>query len=137
MSSPNRAPRRSKRQKRESADATTIESEEKLSDQHSANVPHWKAKAEEALAHRNRSLAEISSQLPEININIKSKAQYIRARLLEDTPDNVLLRLTPEAIVRSISRGKLDSHTMTKAFLLRSGMAAKLVSGRYPQSTLY
>ncbi|KAE9982075.1 hypothetical protein EG327_005968 [Venturia inaequalis] len=124
MFAPTRSPRKSKRQKREQADPTTIESKEILPGQHSAT--YWKSKAKEALDCRNRSLAEVSSPLPEINA--ESKLQYIRASLLDNAPDDALMNLTPEAIARSISKGKLDSSTITKALLLRGGIAAKLTN---------
>lgn len=133
MFAPTRSPRKSKRQKREQADPTTIESKEILPGQHSAT--YWKSKAKEALDCRNRSLAEVSSPLPEINA--ESKLQYIRASLLDNAPDDALMNLTPEAIARSISKGKLDSSTITKALLLRGGIAAKLVSTSYSRISFH
>ncbi|TID21004.1 hypothetical protein E6O75_ATG05769 [Venturia nashicola] len=125
MSTPTGSPRKSKRQKREQADLTRMENGEILPGQ-DISSSYWKVKAKEALDYRNHSLAKISPTLSEITM--ESKSQYVRASISENTPENALIRLTPEAIARSIAEGKLDSGIITKALLLRSGIAAKLTN---------
>lgn len=129
MSTPTRPPRKSKRQKREQADATTVKSEGTLPDQPSDQFPVWKVKAKEALDYRNSSLEKIVPPLPEIDI--ESRSQYTPTSPLDDTTDKPLTKLTPEEIIHSIVKGDMDSSTITNALLRRAGIAAKLVSTQF------
>lgn len=124
-------PRKSKRQKREQSDATTIKSEENAHKQSSNHLPFWKVKAEEAVLYRNDSLEETTPSLPEADI--ESNAQRTPAGILDETTDKSLDKLSPEDIVRLISKGELDSATITNALLRRARGAAKLVSTQHPQ----
>jgi len=87
----------------------------------------WQAVAREAQEHRDASMKEYATGLPEpLENSMPSNVMDIPSQLL-DQNDRQITELLPEDLVVLLASGQLTSVAVTEAFLRRATLAQKLV----------